>query len=94
MDITIDFGLFTLTITKYESICIYKHFSKRKNLKQAFGTQKAPTLFGQKLVSNSLYACVAQLHRASVFGTDGLGVGIPPHAPVIIKKFIIKRRKL
>ena len=36
------FGLFTLAIMNNESICIYKHFSKCKNLKHAFGTQKAP----------------------------------------------------
>ena len=43
MDIKWVFGLFTLTITNHESICIYKHFSMHKNFKSAFGTQKAPS---------------------------------------------------
>lgn len=43
------FGLFALTITKHEIICIYKHFSKYKNFKTAFGTAKeAPTFLGAK----------------------------------------------
>ena len=48
MDITIDFGLFTLTIRKHEIICIYKHFSKLQKLKISIWHPKGTHFLGAK----------------------------------------------